>query len=61
MACLLARSSARFSLARGEHDTANNDEQLARLGVPVVTLAVLGHNAQVESPQLCTTLLEAYR
>jgi pimeloyl-ACP methyl ester carboxylesterase len=60
LAGLVARSSARVSLARGEHDTMNSDEQLARLGVPVVTLAGLGHNAHVESPQQCMTLLEAY-
>jgi pimeloyl-ACP methyl ester carboxylesterase len=35
----------------------NTDEQLARLGVPVVTLPGLGHNAHVENPQLSATLL----
>jgi hypothetical protein len=38
----------------------NTDEQLERLGVPVVTLAGLGHNAHVERPQQCVTLLDAY-
>jgi pimeloyl-ACP methyl ester carboxylesterase len=61
MAGLLARSPAPVTLARGEHDTMNTDEQLARLGVPVVTLPGLGHNAHVESPEQCMTLLEAYR
>jgi pimeloyl-ACP methyl ester carboxylesterase len=60
MAGLVARSSARVSLARGEHDPMNTDEQLGRLGVPVVTLPGLGHNAHVESPQQCVTLLDAY-
>jgi pimeloyl-ACP methyl ester carboxylesterase len=61
MAGLLARSPAPVILTRGERDTLNTDEQLAQLGVPVVTLAGLGHNAHVESPQRCMTLLEAYR
>jgi pimeloyl-ACP methyl ester carboxylesterase len=60
MAGLVARSPAPVSLARGEHDTMNTDEQLERLGVPVVTLAGLGHNAHVESPQRCVALLDAY-
>ena len=60
MAGLLARSLAPVILARGEHDTLNTDEQLAQLGVPVVTLAGLGHNAHVKSPQQCMRLLEAY-
>ncbi|MBG0561509.1 alpha/beta fold hydrolase [Actinoplanes aureus] len=57
MAGLVARSSAPVRLARGEHDFMNTDEQLGRLGVPVVTLAGLGHNAHVESPERCLTLL----
>ena len=60
MAGLLARSSASVGLARGEHDAMNTDEQLAALGVPVVTLPGLGHNAHVESPSQCMTLLAAY-
>jgi len=39
----------------------NTDEQLARLGVPVVTLPGLGHNAHVESPHLAITVLDPYR
>ena len=39
----------------------NTDEQLARLGVPTVTLPGLGHNADVESPRLSITLLDTYR
>ncbi|MEU4427650.1 alpha/beta fold hydrolase [Actinoplanes sp. NPDC024001] len=61
MAGLLARSPAPVTLARGEHDAMNTDEQLAGLGVPVVTLAGLGHNAHVESPERCVTLLEPHR
>src|SRR5215831_5442069 len=61
MAQLLARSQAPVTLARGEHDPMNTDEQLARLGAPTVTLAGLGHNAHVESPELSIALLEAYR
>jgi pimeloyl-ACP methyl ester carboxylesterase len=60
MAGLVARSAAPVGLARGEHDPMNTDEQLARVGVPVVTLAGLGHNAHVESPERCLTLLEPY-
>jgi pimeloyl-ACP methyl ester carboxylesterase len=57
---LLARSRAPVTLARGERDPMNTDEQLARLGVPAVTLAGLGHNAHVESPELSITLLDPY-
>jgi len=39
----------------------NTDEQLARLGVPTVTLPGLGHNAHVESPHLAITLLDPHR
>ena len=61
MAQLLARSQAPVTLARGEHDPMNTDEQLARLGVPTVTLPGLGHNAHVESPELSIALLDPYR
>jgi pimeloyl-ACP methyl ester carboxylesterase len=61
MAQLLARSQASVTLARGEHDPMNTDEQLARLGVPTVTLPGLGHNAHVESPELSITLVDAFR
>jgi pimeloyl-ACP methyl ester carboxylesterase len=61
MAQLLARSQAPVTLARGENDPMNTDEQLARLGAPTVTLAGLGHNAHVESPELSITLLDPYR
>jgi pimeloyl-ACP methyl ester carboxylesterase len=57
MAALLARSRAPVTLARGENDPMNTDEQLARLGAPTVTLPGLGHNAHVESPELSATLL----
>jgi pimeloyl-ACP methyl ester carboxylesterase len=57
MGHLLARAQAPVTLARGENDPMNTDEQLARLGVPTVTLPGLGHNAHVESPELSITLL----
>jgi hypothetical protein len=49
------------TLARGEHDAMNTGGQLARLGVPVVTLPGLGHNAHVENPQQSIILLDPYR
>src|SRR5579859_4042181 len=61
MAQLLARSQAAVTLARGEHDPMNTDQQLARLEVPAVTLPGLGHNAHVESPERSIALLDAYR
>jgi pimeloyl-ACP methyl ester carboxylesterase len=61
MTRLLARCRAPVTLARGEHDAMNTDEQLTQLGVPMVTLPGLGHNAHVESPHLSITLLDAHR
>ncbi|HEV2377714.1 MAG TPA: alpha/beta fold hydrolase [Streptosporangiaceae bacterium] len=61
MAQLLAGSQAPVTLARGERDPMNSDDQLARLGAATVTLPGLGHNAHVESPQLSVTLLDTYR
>lgn len=58
---LLARSQAPVTLARGERDPMNTDEQLARLGVRTVTLPGLGHSAHVESPALSIALLDAHR
>jgi pimeloyl-ACP methyl ester carboxylesterase len=58
---LVARSRAPVTLARGERDPMSTDEQLARLGVPTVTLPAVGHNAHVEKPDLSIALLEAYR
>jgi hypothetical protein len=49
------------TLARGEHDAMNTDEQLTRLGVPTVTLSGLSHNAHVENPDLTSTLLDPHR
>jgi pimeloyl-ACP methyl ester carboxylesterase len=64
MTGLLARCPAAVTLARGEHDPMNTDEQLSRLGArtrtPTTTLAGLGHNAHVESPERAATLLEPY-
>ena len=61
MAQLLARSQAPVTLARGEHDPMNTDEQLAQLGASTVTLPGLGHNAHVENPQLSFALLDPHR
>ena len=61
MAALLARSQAPVTLARGEHDPMNADEQLAELGVEAVTLPGLGHNAHVQNPQQSITLLDRHR
>jgi pimeloyl-ACP methyl ester carboxylesterase len=61
MGRLLARSRAQATLARGEHDPMNTDEQLARLGAPTVTLAGLGHNAHVENPEQSIRLLDPHR
>jgi pimeloyl-ACP methyl ester carboxylesterase len=57
LAALVARASAKVTLARGELDPMNSDQQLRRWGVPVVNLPGLGHNAHVESPERCLTLL----
>jgi pimeloyl-ACP methyl ester carboxylesterase len=54
-------SRAPVTLARGEHDAMNTDEQLSRLGVPTVTLPGLGHNAHVQSPELSIALLDPCR
>jgi pimeloyl-ACP methyl ester carboxylesterase len=61
MTQLIARSRAPVTLARGERDPMNTDEQLAELGPKTVTLPGLGHNAHVESPELSISLLDAYR
>ena len=61
MAQLLAESQAPVTLARGEHDPMNTDEQLARLGAATVTLPGLGHNAHAESPEESFALLDANR
>jgi len=57
MAGLVAQNPAKVTLARGEFDPMNSDEQLGQWGVPVVTLPGLGHNAHVEGPEKCLTLL----
>ncbi len=61
MAHLLAQSQAPVTLARGEHDPMNTDEQLAWLGAPAVTLPGLGHNAHVEGPEASIALLDPHR
>jgi len=58
---LVAWSRAPVTLARGERDPMNTDEQLAQLGAPAVTLPGLGHNAHVEDPELSFALLDPYR
>ncbi|MEE6258125.1 alpha/beta fold hydrolase [Plantactinospora sonchi] len=60
MADRLARVRVPVLLARGEHDPMVGDADLARLGVPVRTLAGLGHNAHVEDPTAVAALLEPY-
>lgn len=59
MAGLVANCPAAVTLARGELDPMNTDEQLGRYGVPVVTLPGLGHNAHVESPDVTAQCLTA--
>jgi pimeloyl-ACP methyl ester carboxylesterase len=61
VADLLAQTQSEVTLARGERDPMNSDEQLARLGVATVTLPGLGHNAHVEDPERSIALLEPYR
>jgi pimeloyl-ACP methyl ester carboxylesterase len=56
MTGLLAEAKARVVLARGENDAMVSDEDLARFGMPVVTLPGAGHNAHVESPALVLRL-----
>jgi pimeloyl-ACP methyl ester carboxylesterase len=60
MAAWLAGPRSMVILARGEHDPMSTDEQLARLGVPTVTLPGLGHNAHVEDPEASITLLDGF-
>ncbi len=57
---LLACAQAPVTLARGERDPLNTDEQLARLDASAVTLPGLGHNAHVENPVLTSSLLASY-
>ena len=61
MAQLVARTQAPVTLARGERDGMNTDEQLRRFDPGAVTLPGLGHNAHVESPERSISLLDAYR
>jgi pimeloyl-ACP methyl ester carboxylesterase len=61
MAQLVARAQAPVTLARGECDPMNTDEQLAQFGRGAVTLPGLGHNAHVENPEAAVALLDAYR
>jgi pimeloyl-ACP methyl ester carboxylesterase len=60
MARLLSTSCAPVVLARGEHDPMVTDDQLARLGVPALTLPGRGHNAHVEDPAAVIRLVEPY-
>jgi pimeloyl-ACP methyl ester carboxylesterase len=61
VAGLVAGSRAPVTLARGELDPMNTDEELAGLGALAVTLPGLGHNAHVQDPELAATLLDPYR
>ncbi|MEO3745232.1 alpha/beta fold hydrolase [Plantactinospora sp. B5E13] len=56
----LARVPVPVLLARGEHDPMVGDADLAAFGIPVRTLAGLGHNAHVEDPVAVAALLEPY-
>ncbi|MFG2104673.1 alpha/beta fold hydrolase [Micromonospora echinaurantiaca] len=58
---LLAATDVPVVLARGERDPMVSDEQLKELGVPVVTLPGLGHNAHVEDPEAVLALVDPYR
>ncbi|MEU8262539.1 alpha/beta fold hydrolase [Micromonospora sp. NPDC048999] len=57
---LLAATDVPVLLARGEQDPMVSDAQLKELGVPVVTLPGLGHNAHVEDPEAVLALLDPY-
>lgn len=59
MHSLLAGCRAPVTLARGEHDPMNTNEQYERLGVAPITLTGLGHNAHVEAPERVLGLLSA--
>ncbi|MEV6367322.1 alpha/beta fold hydrolase [Micromonospora musae] len=61
LSALLAATDVPILLARGEHDPLVTDAQLRRYGVPVATLAGLGHNAHVEDPKAVLALVESYR
>jgi len=61
MADLLAHAQCEVTLARGESDPMNTDEELAQLGVATVMLPGLGHNAHVEDPDRSIALLDPYR
>jgi pimeloyl-ACP methyl ester carboxylesterase len=58
MAGLLAAARCPVTLARGELDPLNTDEQLRALVPEPVTLPGLGHNAHVEDPAAVWDLLE---
>ncbi|TDC40256.1 alpha/beta hydrolase [Micromonospora sp. 15K316] len=60
LAALLAATDVPVLLARGEYDPLVTDAQLRRYGVPVATLAGLGHNAHVEDPEAVLALVETY-
>jgi pimeloyl-ACP methyl ester carboxylesterase len=61
MGRLLARTRATVTLARGEYDPMNTDEQLAALVSSTVTLPGLAHSAHVQNPELSIALLDALR
>jgi pimeloyl-ACP methyl ester carboxylesterase len=58
MAGLLSAARCPVTLARGESDALNSDEELRALVPEPVTLPGLGHNAHVEDPAAVWDLLE---
>lgn len=59
MAGLLAAARCPVTLARGEHDALNTDDQLRELVADSVSLPGLGHNAHVEDPAAVWSLVAA--
>lgn len=57
MTGLLAAARCPVTLARGEHDALNTDDQLRELVANPVSLRGLGHNAHVEDPAAVWTLV----
>ena len=60
MRVLIAAARCPVTLARGEGDALNSDDELHDLVDEPVTLPGLGHNAHVESPVAVWSLLEPY-
>lgn len=60
MGVLLSAARCPVTLARGERDPLNSDDELRALVDEPVTLPGVGHNAHVESPVAVWSLLEPY-